>query len=358
MLATSKLAAQVAVLLLVSGCGLGFGPGFRSQPPPRSSPALVPLGTSSYGPNIVLDSRRDGLYATPTKAGLEIRRLEGSASKALFAAPGDDAGALLVSRSDDAVAVATWDRLHLFDGSALTDLTPRLNAAFVLARPTSLIRIVGLDLTEDGTVAATVAVGGQFDDAPYGQLCFLRPAGRDTCEGIDSLSADGLAGDASVLAQGGQTFLLVEARLHVRVATGVFRLVADGVGQLRALDDGRVGYIVSSGTSSALVVVGGDRREERRVEGTWGVVGHSADGLWEVTVDAESDGSCSGLEWRCHESLVWSQLIVWRVGATRTEVAHLDAFPGDEVFRRILIPGADGSLVLQVEGNVYAVAAP
>lgn len=365
--APSRIALAAALFALLStACGEPMVTlAGRQNPPQRSSPVLEPTaGAALTNEGAILDLRRDGVVAVPSEAGLDIRRVEaGGTARTLLTLAGRDAvGARLVSRADDHLAVATWDRLHVLRGGAVTDLTPRLEAAFVLARPTDLYTVVALDLAEDGTVTAAMTVGGQGKDAPYGQLCTLAPSGADRCEGIDALDPEFGAGQASaVLVEGSRIWVVVSERLYSRQAGGAWSpLSGERIVDLRAVEGGRIAYVRDSGTDSSLVVLDAGGAEERRVDGAWTLAGHAARGVWEVTIDSQGDGSCNGgFHWgSCSEPLLWTQLVVWYVGATRIEVAHLDQTPGNGLFDRRMVPLADGSLRLEIGEQVFTLAAP
>ncbi|MGC4115593.1 MAG: hypothetical protein QM765_13510 [Myxococcales bacterium] len=57
--------------------------------------------------------------------------------------------------------------------------------------------------------------------------------------------------------------------------------------------------------------------------------------------------------------MLWAQLLVSSVGDTLVEVGHLDATPGDDLWRNHReLPLADGSLRVEVGPEVYTIPAP
>lgn len=337
---------------LVALVAIGCGP--RSLPQ-RSSPALEPTGASPVLDGLVaLDQRRDGVFSVYTEDEAIIQRMTDGTLTELFRYGG---GAdKLVSRADDDVLVASYDEIFRWDGVQLVDLTPRLEAALLLGLPFAGLRVTALDLAADGTVVAAVTLTGQGETAPFGQLCTLPPSGADVCEALEPISGDELASASAVIVEGARTYLVAEEQLYLREAGGAFSpLTADRVPFLMSIEGGRVGYVRETSSGSALHVLGPDGSEERRVESAWFVTGHSAAGLWEPTVDWEGDGSCGSFSWStCHEATLWTQLTVVHLGEERREVAHLDNLP----FAPLVLPLADGSLRLEIDGQVYEIDAP
>ncbi|MBX3274580.1 MAG: hypothetical protein KF729_30220 [Sandaracinaceae bacterium] len=344
--------------IVVRGClGLclvwvGCGP--RSLPE-RSSPALVPTGASAvldlYGGN-VLDARRDGLFARGGADGLAVFRGTATGAERLFEVPGGTGAAeALASRADDDVVIAFTDGLVRWDGAAATEITDRLVAALILGEPFDGLRVDALDVAEDGAIVLVASVFGQGGAAPYGQICRLDradPSG-DACSALPNEDAA-----TAVVTQGARTYAIVGERLYRGEGVGALTPVnEDRVTGLRSLEGGRVAFMRDR-NAWELVVLGPDGAEERRVASTWIDAGHSARGLWNLLVDHETDGSCSSFSWSCREDVLWTQLIVSHVTDRAQEVAHLDNPAGEPR----LLPLADGSLRLEIGGDVYVIAAP
>ncbi len=345
---------SLALGLLLGGCG-------PRGLPQRSSPVLEPTGASPVLDGLSQrDLRRDGVFVVSTAEAQIVQRMTNGVVTELFRLTSPEFGGpdFLVSRADNDIVVGFYDQLVHWNGTAVTDLIPRLEGAVIIAHPIDNVSIDAVDLAADGTIVVGVNVGGQGEDAPFGQLCRLGPTGSDSCEPLEALNGDELANASAVLVEGTRTYLLLEGdeRLYVREGTGAFSLVTnDRVVFLVSIEGGRVGYVRDGGSgSSALHVLGPDGIEERRVADAWFVAGHSAAGLWENTVDSEGDGSCSSLSWStCTESTIWTQLIVMHLGDSRREVAHLDY-----ASEPVVLPLADGSMRLEIDGQVYEVAPP
>lgn len=335
--------------------------------PERESPPLEPSGTGAVldPVDMVYDLRRDGIYSALGAGGWEVRQLAEDGSVRTLASLPVDTGTIthIVSRSDSRIALAMWDRLYFFDGNTVTDWTDRLMSKLILAQPTDLVQILGLDMAEDGRLDIALAVGGQGGEAPYGQLCTLSASGEsDLCEGVDHLQEGGLFRAEALVVEGERTYLLGEESLFVREGTGAFDLATDlQVAELRSLEGGRVAFVGYEGMEPwALHVLGANGAEERSVEISGVAYGHSLNGLWSIEVSGDWDSSNCGwsVSSSCSEPLKRTQLVVYHMGEERVEVGHLDREPGIELFDFGALAMPDGSLHLEVAGSIYPIDAP
>jgi hypothetical protein len=362
----ARLSRSLSVLAftgLVSGC---FGAGLSD----RTSPVLEPTGTDAVLDfeieNVVYDLRRDGVYATNVEGGWEVHQLAEDGSVRVLASHEAqfDRVTHLVSRSDSQLALAAWERLYVFDGSTMADWTERLMNTIIVANPTNLVEVRGLDMAEDGRLYIAVSVGGQGDAAPYGQICTLSASSEgDHCEGLDHLDSTDLFGAAAVIVEGERTYVLGEESLFVREGNGEFGFAnTHTVYGIYSLDDGRVGYFRADESGAwGLHVIGANGAEEQVIAKLPGstLYGHSLERLWAVEVATDRDTSdCTFSISSCPTPLRRAQLMVYRVGEEHVEIGHLDREPGGELLDYAALARPDGSLHLEVADSVYHIDAP